>query len=72
MSNFICKYCGKIIFDSEVGYVTGCTHYPIEDLQKICKLCKYNENGHCLKGKDDLRYNSFSDIHIYGCEDFEQ
>jgi hypothetical protein len=33
MSNFICDQCGKEIFDSPDGYVTGCGHYPIEVTQ---------------------------------------
>lgn len=30
MSNFKCEKCGAEIIDSEVGYVSGCEHYPPE------------------------------------------
>lgn len=32
MSNFICPECGKEIIDSLKGFLTGCPHYPIEEL----------------------------------------
>lgn len=28
MSNFICEKCNKTCYDSDLGYVTGCKHYP--------------------------------------------
>ncbi len=34
MSNFICEKCGKPCFDSPLGYVTGCEHYP-PDMQRL-------------------------------------
>ena len=30
MSNFICEKCGVSILDSDMGYITGCEHYPVE------------------------------------------
>ena len=30
MSNFICEKCGAGILDSDMGYITGCSHYPVE------------------------------------------
>ena len=34
MSSFECKDCGTFILDSTDGYVTGCKHYPIEEVPK--------------------------------------
>jgi len=30
MSGFYCNHCGALIVDSSIGYVTGCTHYPLK------------------------------------------
>ena len=30
MSNFICEKCGATCQDSELGYITGCEHYPVD------------------------------------------
>lgn len=30
MSNFACEHCGSVISDTNGGYVTGCSHYPLE------------------------------------------
>ena len=30
MSNFRCQHCGVAIYDSPLGYTTGCTHYPMD------------------------------------------
>lgn len=35
MSSFTCPQCGTDIIDSETGYITGCPHYPKEDLAKL-------------------------------------
>ena len=32
MSNFKCEKCGAVICDAEYGYVTGCAHYPPDDI----------------------------------------
>jgi hypothetical protein len=32
MSNFTCPDCGVDIIDSASGYITGCQHFPKEDL----------------------------------------
>jgi hypothetical protein len=34
MSNFQCLICGKNIIYTSSGYITGCKHYPLEDLNK--------------------------------------
>jgi ssDNA-binding Zn-finger/Zn-ribbon topoisomerase 1 len=71
MSNFICKKCGAAIYDTDFGYISGCEHYPIEDLGKVCAHCFYNWDGHCIKGYDRARLNPKSIIHIVGCTEFE-
>jgi len=39
MSNFNCDICGSPIVENQNGeYITGCRHYPIEELYK------YNKN----------------------------
>jgi hypothetical protein len=30
MSNFICEHCGTECIDTEMGYITGCIHYPAD------------------------------------------
>lgn len=37
MSNFACEKCGAICYDTPVGYVTGCEHYPadIKDQERV-------------------------------------
>ena len=30
MSNFACEKCGAICYDTPIGYVTGCEHYPAD------------------------------------------
>ena len=45
MSNFECEWCGSICYDTEHGYITGCSHYP-PDL-KICK-CGHHWEQHVL------------------------
>lgn len=32
MSNFACEKCGTICYDSAIGYVTGCEHYPPDNV----------------------------------------
>ena len=72
MSNFKCNECGRNIVDTDFGFITGCEHYPIEiSIWEICKKCKYNWDGHCIKGNDAARSNPKSIIHIIGCEEFE-
>lgn len=31
MSSFYCDRCGKMCADTEVGYITGCEHYPADE-----------------------------------------
>lgn len=31
MSSFACEKCGKNCHDTEVGYITGCEHYPADE-----------------------------------------
>lgn len=31
MSSFYCDRCGKTCADTNVGYVTGCEHYPADE-----------------------------------------
>jgi hypothetical protein len=35
MSSFTCRSCGTDIIDSDTGYITGCPHYPKEDLTAL-------------------------------------
>lgn len=44
MSNFHCKHCGTAIVDTPNGYITGCEHYPIEQVKRI-PSCN-NPKGH--------------------------
>lgn len=44
MSNFMCEICGTTIIDTPKGYMTGCSHHPIDN-SKDCtchagKICK--------------------------------
>lgn len=34
MSNFTCEHCGIPIIDSNLGYITGCQHYPLKTAQE--------------------------------------
>ena len=69
MSDFYCEKCNAIIADTEYGYVRGCEHYPVEDLDAVCKHCKHNNNGHCTQGNDNMRYK-LSNAYYFGCEDY--
>lgn len=71
MSNFYCEKCGTAIYDTEYGYVTGCKHYPVEDLNKVCKSCKYNIYPQCLIGNDYIRHKLASDYYK-GCKDYAE
>ena len=35
MSSFTCPTCGTDIIDSDTGYITGCEHYPKDDLTEL-------------------------------------
>lgn len=37
MSSFNCPSCGTPIIDTELGYITSCEHYPIEDIVIVVK-----------------------------------
>ena len=39
MSSFYCEKCGALCSDSEIGYTTGCEHYPAD----------IDKNGHFIK-----------------------
>lgn len=71
MSSFKCDICGKDILDTPAGYVTGCFHYPVDDLLPICYICKHSEHNICLKGHTFERTNHDSPMIIFGCQDFE-
>ena len=43
MSNFVCSACGALIIDSPTGYVTGCEHYPFEDVDDCPDVRGYPE-----------------------------
>jgi len=32
MSSFECQSCKTLIVDTEAGYITGCEHWPLEEL----------------------------------------
>jgi primosomal protein N' len=41
MSSFSCEKCGTLLLDTERGYVTECSHYPIENrTNRHCPICK--------------------------------
>ena len=33
MSSFNCEHCGTPIIDTHRGYVTGCPHWPLENIR---------------------------------------
>ena len=50
MSSFYCEKCGAPCLDSEIGYTTGCEHYPADidedgHFIKIPKKVEKNENN---------------------------
>jgi len=49
MSNFICEKCGKAVYDSPDGYVTGCEHYPADISRRGCLSLK-----RCMRCPDSL------------------
>ena len=70
MSNFTCEHCDATIIDSPFGYISGCRHYPVGNIWRICRYCDHNWDGHCIKGNDTARSNPESIIHTIGCEVF--
>jgi len=29
MSTMVCEYCGKVIINTDAGYIKSCEHYPV-------------------------------------------
>lgn len=54
MSSFICEFCGKLLIDTNKGYITGCEHFPADIFPCYNKKCEYfNEQVYenCTKNK---------------------
>jgi len=46
MSNFKCPHCGTLILEGEDGnYITGCEHYPMEQVKRDRKKEQDIEQG---------------------------
>ena len=55
MSSFICEKCGKMIIDTEDGYITGCKHYPQEIFPCYNRNCEFYDEKmfeNCSKGEE--------------------
>lgn len=58
MSSFRCEKCGKNIIDTEIGFVTGCEHYPHDCQCKnfpkgekcvLCRIRAYPDKGSSIE-----------------------
>lgn len=49
MSNFICDKCGKSCIDSPKGYVSGCEHYPADNVILFSAYSKQQKDEEVYK-----------------------
>ncbi len=54
MSNFICPTCGTEIIDSETGFISGCQHFPKDDLTELSG--KQMSDGMSIDDADRLAF----------------
>lgn len=39
MSDFNCERCGVVCFDTQIGYISGCIHYPPDNIPGALITC---------------------------------
>jgi len=55
MSSFICEKCNAKILDTELGYITGCEHYPMAKVVSIIPEIRKREDEKRLEDKEAIR-----------------
>lgn len=57
MSNFICANCGAECIDTDRGYITGCEHYPADQVLR-------GTSRHLASGVDGAKRFTVNDDHF--------
>ena len=77
MSNFICEHCGKVIIDTDEGYIKSCEHYPLElkqnkegDRASIIIGDVGTDSGFGVSVPNNLNHAFFRVLELQGKNDF--
>ena len=65
MSSFKCSKCGVDILDTEKGYITGCKHYPLENIP----ISSWKDHAEKLEAEKAELIEVLRDVTLHACFD---